>query len=400
MAKDETLESLDDIIDLVDIVQSSDKSESQDSEKVDFDTQLSDILSNDDPISLEDIPDLDELFAEESEEVKEKNNSQQIDINTEDLLDNFTEGEEKIETNVLSKIDSEPEDLDALLDNLFSEEEKEPIKNQKESSNASLNSGQLEFSTNEDKTNFLEKALDGLDDLDDLLMEEDLDFTVDISPKQVVNIVEQEDSLNQLTNIDKMLSGDVNEDITNVEHISSDKDKKEVEAIFDAVEDPTFLANEKNLIDSNSNVSQSLSVVSSEEIQFSSNDSRVIKTDAKKVQSSDSSLEVSNVLPSVANTVIDDLNVRVQQLENEYQVLKERISTLELIIMDHESEVEELQDSNMTRFNAIDEKINSSLQIDILVKEVVDRLHTEIDKFAAEAAIRVIREEIELLLKK
>ena len=38
--------------------------------------------------------------------------------------------------------------------------------------------------------------------------------------------------------------------------------------------------------------------------------------------------------------------------------------------------------------------------MDILVKEVVDRLQPEIDKFAAEAAVRVIREEIELLLKK
>lgn len=394
MAKDETLESLDDIIDLVDIVQSSDKSESQDSEKVDFDTQLSDILSNDDPISLEDIPDLDELFAEDSEEVKEENNSQQIDIDSEDLLDNLTEGEEKVETNVLSKIDSDPEDLDALLDNLFSEEEKEPIKNQKESSNASLNLGQLEFSTNEDKTNFLEKALDGLDDLDDLLMEEDLDPTVDISPKKVVNVVEQEDSPNQLEDIDKTVSDDVVEDI-----ILSDKDKGEVEAILDAVEDPAFLANEKNLLDS-SNVSQSLSAASSEEIQLSSNDSKVIETATRKVQSSDTNLEVSNVLPSVTNTVIDDLNVRIQQLENESQALKQRISALELIIMDHESEVEELQDSNVMRFNSIDEKIDKSLQMDILVKEVVDRLHPEIDKFAAEAAVRVIREEIELLLKK
>ncbi len=394
MAKDETLESLDDIIDLVDIVQSSDKSESQDSEKVDFDTQLSDILSNDDPISLEDIPDLDELFAEDSEEVKEENNSQQIDIDSEDLLDNLTEGEEKVETNVLSKIDSAPEDLDALLDNLFSEEEKEPIKNQKESSNASLNLGQLEFSTNEDKTNFLEKALDGLDDLDDLLMEEDLDPTVDISPKKVVNVVEQEDSPNQLEDIDKTVSDDVVEDI-----ILSDKDKGEVEAILDAVEDPAFLANEKNLLDS-SNVSQSLSAASSEEIQLSSNDSKVIETATRKVQSSDTNLEVSNVLPSVTNTVIDDLNVRIQQLENESQALKQRISALELIIMDHESEVEELQDSNVMRFNSIDEKIDKSLQMDILVKEVVDRLHPEIDKFAAEAAVRVIREEIELLLKK
>lgn len=399
MAKDETLESLDDIIDLVDIVQSSDKSESQDSEKVDFDTQLSDILSNDDPISLEDIPDLDELFAEDSEEVKEENNSQQIDIDSEDLLDNLTEGEEKVETNVLSKIDSDPEDLDALLDNLFSEEEKEPIKNQKESSNASLNLGQLEFSTNEDKTNFLEKALDGIDDLDDLLMEEDLDPTVDISPKKVVNVVEQEDSPNHLEDIDKMVSDDVVEDITNVEHILSDKDKGEVEAILDAVEDPSFLANEKNMLNS-SNVSQSLSAASSEEIQLSSNDSKVIGIAARKVQSSDTNLEVSNVLPSVTNTVIDDLNVRIQQLENESQALKQRISALELIIMDHESEVEELQDSNVKRFNSIDEKIDNSLQMDILVKEVVDRLHSEIDKFAAEAAVRVIREEIELLLKK
>lgn len=399
MAKDETLESIDDIIDLVDIVQSSDKSESQSSEKVDFDTQLSDILSNGEPISLEDIPDLDELFAEESEEVKEENNSQQFDIDSEDLLDNLTEGEEKVETNVLSKIDSEPEDLDALLDNLFSEEEKEPIKNQKELSNASLNLDQLEFSTNEDKTNFLENALDGLDELDDLLMEEDLDLTVDISPKQVVNVVEQGDSPNQLEDIDKMLSSDIIEDITNVEHILSDKDKREVEAILDAVEEPALLANEKNLIDSNSNVSQS-SEVSSEESQFSSNDSRVIGTDVRKVQSSDTNLDVSNVFPSVTNTVIDDFNIRIQQLENESQALKERISALELIIMEHESEVEELQDSNMMRFNAIDEKIESSLQMDILVKEVVDRLHSEIDKFAAEAAVRVIREEIELLLKK
>lgn len=398
MAKDETLESLDDIIDLVDIVQSSDKSESQDSEKVDFDSQLSDILSNDDPISLEDIPDLDELFAEESEEVKEENNSQQIDIDSEDLLDNL--GEEKVETNVLSKIDSDPEDLDALLDNLFSEEEKEPIKNQKESSNASLNLGQLEFSTNEDKTNFLEKALDGLDDLDDLLMEEDLDSTVDISPKKIVDVVEQEESPNQLEDIDKTLPDVVVEDVTNVEHILSDKDKGEVEAILDAVKDPAFLANEKNLLDNNSNVPQSLSAVSSEEIQISSNDSRVLETAAKKVQSSDTTLEVSSVLPSVTNTVIDELNVRIQQLENESQALKQRISALELIIMAHESEVEELQDSNVMRFNSIDEKIDNSLQMDILVKEVVDRLQPEIDKFAAEAAVRVIREEIELLLKK
>lgn len=380
MAKDETLESKDNIIDLVDIVQPSDKSKGQDFEKVDFDTQLSDILSNGEPISLEDIPDLDELFSEDFEEEGKETNSQQIDLDNEDILEEISKGEESIGTASLNKIDSEPEDLDALLDNLFSEEEKDPIKNQKQPVDLTLE--QLEFSTNKDKTNFLEKALNGLDDLDDLLMEEDLDLIIDTSPKQVVGVVEQ-DSSERVQDIDTLLSDKSIEDVTNVENILSDKN--EVEAILDAVKEPAFLDEEMSLLDSNvSQISSTASYI----------DSAISPDKIVKV------IEPNELIPSVSNELLGELSTKVQQLESEVQDLKQRMSALELIIMDQESEVETLQDSNIVHFKAIEEKINNLLQMDTLVKGVVDKLQPEIDKFAAEAAIRIIQEEIDAMLKK
>lgn len=380
MAKDETLESKDNIIDLVDIVQPSDKSKGQDFEKVDFDTQLSDILSNGEPISLEDIPDLDELFSEDFEEEGKETNSQQIDLDNEDILEELSKGEESIGTASLNKIDSEPEDLDALLDNLFSEEEKDPIKNQKQPVDLTLE--QLEFSTNKDKTNFLEKALNGLDDLDDLLMEEDLDPIIDTSPKQVVGVVEQ-DSSERVQDIDTLLSDKSIEDVTNVENILSDKN--EVEAILDAVKEPAFLDEEMSLLDSN--VSQTSSTASY--IDSAISPDKIVKV-----------IEPNELIPSVSNELLGELSTKVQQLESEVQDLKQRMSALELIIMDQESEVETLQDSNIVHFKAIEEKINNLLQMDTLVKGVVDKLQPEIDKFAAEAAIRIIQEEIDAMLKK
>lgn len=380
MAKDETLESKDNIIDLVDIVQPSDKSKGQDFEKVDFDTQLSDILSNGEPISLEDIPDLDELFSEDFEEEGKETNSQQIDLDNEDILEELSKGEESIGTASLNKIDSEPEDLDALLDNLFSEEEKDPIKNQKQPVDLTLE--QLEFSTNKDKTNFLEKALNGLDDLDDLLMEEDLDPIIDTSPKQVVGVVEQ-DSSEQVQDIDTLLSDKSIEDVTNVENILSDKN--EVEAILDAVKEPAFLDEEMSLLDSN--VSQASSTASY--IDSAISPDKIVKV-----------IEPNELIPSVSNELLGELSTKVQQLESEVQDFKQRMSALELIIMDQESEVETLQDSNIVHFKAIEEKINNLLQMDTLVKGVVDKLQPEIDKFAAEAAIRIIQEEIDAMLKK
>lgn len=380
MAKDETLESKDNIIDLVDIVQPSDKSKGQDFEKVDFDTQLSDILSNGEPISLEDIPDLDELFLEDFEEEGKETNSQQIDLDNEDILEELSKGEESIGTASLNKIDSEPEDLDALLDNLFSEEEKDPIKNQKQPVDLTLE--QLEFSTNKDKTNFLEKALNGLDDLDDLLMEEDLDPIIDTSPKQVVGVVEQ-DSSEQVQDIDTLLSDKSIEDVTNVENILSDKN--EVEAILDAVKEPAFLDEEMSLLDSN--VSQASSTASY--IDSAISPDKIVKV-----------IEPNELIPSVSNELLGELSTKVQQLESEVQDFKQRMSALELIIMDQESEVETLQDSNIVHFKAIEEKINNLLQMDTLVKGVVDKLQPEIDKFAAEAAIRIIQEEIDAMLKK
>ncbi len=284
----------DDIIELIDIVQDMEK-DKKIPPVVDFDDQLSGLFKNSNKtISLDDAPELDEILGSDK--------------------DTTLENEVKID---LDKADSSPEDLDTLLDNLFEED-----------SNASLED--KEKSTQ--KEIFLEKALEGIDDIDALIAEAE-------SPTS-----SKEGMKEETHSFSEVLSEEAN-------NIS---DLEEIEAILDSA---MPIAGQ-------------------------------VTSDQDKKQVADTLIQQSLNVPQLEDSK------NLQKLEEEVQNLKQQIATLELIIMDHEAEVEDLQEKNCKRLESLEVHVSESLSIEKLTEKVFSHLQKDIDKAAAEAAVRVIHEEI------
>lgn len=409
MAKEDILESTDNIIDLIDIVQPSDKQSRQDVEKVDFDTELSDLINSGDPISLDDIPDLDELFADD-EDHKENKDSQDSIILDDDTTDELSElidtidlpsdNKEQKSKSSLEKTDSTPEDLDALLDNLFNDEEKGSIQSKIESkpSRENLSVDPLEISTTGEKTNFLEKALDGLDDLDELLLSDGLSPVIDVSAEQSVRASGEKASEQVKKNFDQLLNEDL-EILETIHENALSSNIDEVESILTAVESETVIKENLPQLDNKDSSSSKLSQPDEDNKTQARTSKKIDISEEQQIHSpitSDNNIAEKIAQQSSISNSVKELKETIQRLEEDKQTLFQRINSLELILMDHQSEVETLQESNIERFKRIEEHN----QLDKIVEEVFNKLQPDIDKAAAAAAARVIREEIAELLKK
>lgn len=385
MAKDDILESTDEVIDLIDIVQPSTPEKDKGSELVDFDTQFSDLLKSGDPISLDDIPDLDELFADELEEKQDKKQeSDALSKSDSDDLSTFIEDMEILSQDmeekslgILETTDTVPEDLDALLDNLFSEGTSAETEKKVEISDQNVTLSSSEVKNTEDKTSFLEKALDGIDDLDELLSSESFSQTIESSPvssDDTLTLNETPRPLDETLSLSKRKLDDISMDTLRLtlteEKESSPKEVKKMSTKLDIA------------IDQVSHNDVSLPVDLHDVV------------DSKQL---DQRKSLDSVTASIAGAS-EEIQMYIQQLEENIQVLTQRVSALELIIMDHEAEVEALQESNLSRLSALEAQGTPSLQIDTLVEEVFKKMQVDIDKAAAAAAVRIIREEIEALL--